>query len=269
MFRVIKNDNDHNIFQSDLDRLVKWAETWQMKINFSKCKVMRMGREGRRTVYGMAGQEMSQTTTERDLGVIVNSKLSAADQVKEARKKALRMLGAINRNVSYKSPEVIVKLYCAYVRPHLEYCIQAWSPTYEKDCWLLERVQKRATKMVNNLSNLEYEERLRKLDMFSLKYRRFRGDLIEVFKFVNGQHIGYLKNLFEFDRGIRGRRHQYKLVVKRSRTRLRQSFFSRRVISHWNKLPGEVVSAITLSSFKTRLDKYFSLRGLAYKYYWD
>ena len=156
-----------------------------MKFNLSKCKVMRIGREVRRPEYGMGGQEMSQTTTERDLGVIINSKLSAADQVIEARKRALRMLGAINRNVSYKSPEVIVKLYCAYVRPHLEYCIQAWSPTYDKDCWLLERVQKRATKMVNNLSNLEYEERLRKLDMFSLKYRRLQGDLIEVFKFVN------------------------------------------------------------------------------------
>ena len=110
------------------------------------------------------------------------------------------MLGAINRNVSYKSGEVITKLYCAYVRPHLEYCVQAWSPTYEKDCWLLERVQKRATKMVRGISTLEYEDRLRTLNLFSLKYRRLRGDLIETYKFVNGQDIGYLKGMFELTR---------------------------------------------------------------------
>ena len=69
----------------------------------------------------------------------------------------------------------------AYVRPHLEYCVLAWCPTYEKDCWLLERAPKRATIMINGISTLGYEDRLRGLDMFSLKYKRLRGALIEVF----------------------------------------------------------------------------------------
>ena len=226
VFRVIGSDNDQVTFQSDLDKLVKWSQTWQMNFNISKCKVMHVGRVKREALYTMGGQEMQKTTIERDLGVMVNSKLSASDQVMECRKKALRMLGTINRNVSYKSPEVITKLYCAFVRPHLEYCVQAWSPTYAKDCWLLERVQKRATKIINGMSSLEYADRLKSLDMFSLRYRRLRGDLIEVYKFVIGQHIGYLNNLFDFDRETRGRCHQYKLIVKQSRTRLRQSFLA-------------------------------------------
>jgi len=123
--------------------------------------------------------------------------------------------------------------------------------------------------MVNGISNLEYEDRLKTLNMFSLKYRRLRGNLIEVFKFVNGQQIGYLKNMFDFDREKRGRCHQYKLIVKQSRTRLRQSFFSRRAVSHWNNLPSDVISATTLVSFKTGLDKYFSGKGFVYKYSWD
>ena len=167
------------------------------------------------------------------------------------------MLGAINRNVSYKSEEVVTKLYCAYIRPHLEYCVQAWSPTYEKDCWLLERVQKRATKMIQGLSCLPYEDRLERLDMFSLRFRRLRGDLIEAFKFTKEQHPGYLKGMFEINRVTRGRGHHYKLVMKQSRTRLRQSFFSRRAVGHCNGLPEEVVAAETLASFKTRLDKHF------------
>ena len=269
VFKVIRDVDDQNAFQSDLDKLVKWSEAWQMKFNISKCKVMHVGRVKRIASYKMGGNEMTKTASERDLGIMVNSKLSASDQVMVARKKALRMLGTINRSVSYKSAEVITKLYGAFVRPHLEYCVQAWSPTYMKDSWLIERVQKRATKMINGISNLEYEDRLKMLDMFSLKYRRLRGDLIEVYKFVHGQHIGYLKNLFDFDREPRGRCHQYKLIVKQSRTRLRQSFFSRRVVSHWNKLPADVVCAVTLVSFKDGLDKYFTRKGLVYKYSWD
>ena len=76
--------------------------------------------------------------------------------------------------------------------------------------------------MVNGLGNLEYEERLKALNMFSLRYRRLRGDLIEVFKFVNGQHVGYLKGMFEINTENRGRCHEHKLIMKHSRTRLRQ-----------------------------------------------
>ena len=167
--------------------------------------------------------------------MIRNRKLSASEQVSEARKRALMMLGAIDRNVSYRSEEVITKLYCAYVRPHLEYCVQAWCPMYEKDCWLLERVQKRAIKMIKTISNIEYEKQLQKLDMFSLKYRRLRGDFIDVFKFVNGQQIGYLNGMFDFSTESKGRCHKHKLIIKQSRTRVRQEFFSRRVVGHWTK----------------------------------
>ena len=269
VFRTIESAHDQEVFQSDLNRLLEWSEKWQMKFNLSKCKTMHIGRLNHETLYEMDGQRLSQIKAEKDLGVIVNRKLSASEQVNEARKRALKMLGAINRNVSYRSEEVITKLYCAYVRPHLEYCVQAWCPMYEKDCWLLERVQKRATKMIKTISNLDYEKRLQKLDMFSLRYRRLRGDLIEVFKFANGQHIGYLKGMFDFSTETRGRCHKHKLVTKQSRTRLRQEFFSRRVVGNWNKLPESVTCAVSLESFKIRLDKYFVDKGLAYKYKWD
>ena len=100
--------------------------------------------------------------------------------------------------------------------------------------------------MVSLISHLEYEERLRALGMFSLKYNRLRCDLTEVFKFVNGQNIGYLKGMCEFSTETRGRCYQYNLIIKQSRTRIRHEFFSRRVVSHWNKLPESVVSAISL-----------------------
>ena len=161
---------------------------------------------------------------EKNLGVIIKDSLSSSIQVVDVRNKAIRMLGYINRNISCKK-EVIAKLYRACVGPHLEYCGQARSPTYEKVCWLLERVQKRATKLFKYLSSLGYEERLKKLGLFSLKYRRLRGDLIKVLKFIKGRHVGYLRDMFESSEVNLERGHQHKLAIKRSRTRFRQSFF--------------------------------------------
>ena len=268
IFRNIESENDRITLQNDLNNLVKWAETWQMSFNVSKCKVMHAGRVRVRESYEMDSVTLSDIEKEKDLGVVINGKLSVSEQVVESRNKAIRMLGVINRNVAYKNEKVIPKLYCAFVRPHLEYCVQAWSPTYEKDSWLLERVQKRATKMISGFSSLSYEQRLERLGMFSLRYRRLRGDLIEVYKFIQGRGDGYLANMFEISSVNRGRGHQYKLVMNQSRTRLRQSFFSRRVIDPWNRLPQEVVTATTLNQFKNRLDNHFKELGLAFTYDW-
>ena len=90
-----------------------------------------------------------------------------------------------NREVSYKSAELISKLYRSYVRPHLEYCCQFWSPISKQDADMLEKVQRRATKMIPSLRNLSYEERLKRLGMFSLRCRTLRGDIIEMFKMIH------------------------------------------------------------------------------------
>ena len=78
----------------------------------------------------------------------------------------------------------IIFIYTSYIRPHLEYCIQAWSLYYAKDILLLEKVQRRATKLVWRLKELSYEERLK---LLSLEERRLRGDLIQTFKLLTGK----------------------------------------------------------------------------------
>ena len=100
------------------------------------------------------------TVKEKDLGLTISADMKVSEQCGIAAAKANQILGLIRRNIVYKEKELIIPLYKTIVRPHLEYCIQAWRPYRKKDIDMLERVQRRATKMIQKLRNISYEMRL-------------------------------------------------------------------------------------------------------------
>ena len=145
-----------------------------------------MGNKNRKCLYELGGQKLKSVEQERDLGIIVHSYGKTSEQCTMAANKANQILGMIKRNIKWKDKNVITKLYKALVRPKLEYCIQAWCPQLKKDQEVLEKVQQRATKMIEGFWYKTHDERLRETGLTTLVQRRKRGDLIETFKLVKG-----------------------------------------------------------------------------------
>ena len=184
IFKSVRSTDDNKKLQDDLDSLTEWSTPWQLPFNVEKCKI---GRNNGRHIYEMEGKELDQVKEEKDLGVPIANELKFHKQTAAAIKRANSILGLIKKSFTLLDVSTLPLLYKSLVSPHLEYANVVWGPYYKEDIKAIERIQRRATKLVTQYKDLPYEDRPRALNLPSLTHRRRRGDMIFTYKLMTGK----------------------------------------------------------------------------------
>ena len=259
--KLIGDASKYDEIVNDLAELEVWESIWLLKFNPSKCKVMHIRfNDNPNFNYSIDGIVLEESVQEKDLGVITHSSLLWNEQIKASIAKANKMICWIVRNLIIREKSVMLAIYKALIRPHLEYCVQLWNPVAAHGSWgivlELESVQRRFTRLIDEVGTLPYSRRLEILNLTTLAERRTRGDLIEAFKVINGISE-YGSGLFRTSRSGLNLVASSRCSNSNAKVRsLQRSFLSERVIPYWNKLSSEVKSAESVLSFKVKLESF-------------
>ena len=200
VFRTIKTNDDQCILQDDLDEPTAWSTKWLLTFHPDKCTIMHLGKpledQFKYTLHdGTIRYELGYTSEEKDIGVIIDSNLEFDKHIYFKVNKANSTMAVIRRSFQKLDEDTFVPLYKALVRTHLDYACCIWPPYKQKYKDALENVQRRATKQINGMSDMSHPDRLRKLKLPTLAYRRIRGDMIEIYKLLHGKYDSNTSNI--------------------------------------------------------------------------
>ena len=267
--------------QHDLNLITEWSENYQMSFNLQKCHVLHLGPKNPKSAYfmyksinrkqtknGMSYElkfyTLETVKEEKDLGIMVDDELKFSKHIDIKLNKANKLLGLIRHTFKHLTDEVFTCLFKTLVRPQVEYATQVWSPHLKGDRDKIERLQRRATKLLPQLREKTYEERLRCLKIPTLEFRRLRADLIFLYKHTHklikldtDTHCLKCKhntNMLQPSLAATYRGNSRKYQVKHH-TGVRDRFFTTRVIPAWNQLQEDTVNAVSVNSFKSQLSK--------------
>ena len=238
--------NGASDLQKDLDKLYDWSNKWSVKFHPEKCKVLSLGNRPPEDIptlhlYSQHSNgtleeiPLQETTSEKDIGVFIDNKLSFTDQINTKTTKANIIMNIIRRNFDYLDRTTFMQLYRSLVRPQLEVSNSAWYPILKQDIDTID-VLKRATRQIPWFKVLDYPQRLKLLGLPTLTYRRLRGDMIETCKMVNGHFDKEVApELLKYSTTTGG---QNKMLLKKKANRLncRKHFFTLRLVNIWNSL---------------------------------
>ena len=270
IYRVINNASaDREILQNDLDRLYEWSRTWLMKIHPDKLFGMEIGgsRECPEYDYTVGPMMVKYSKVEKDIGVEVDDNLVFAQHIDTIVKKANSKAGWLRRSFQFLTPKMFRPLYMQIVRSQMEYASSVWNPHHQTLIDKIEKVQERATKMLPDMKGISYEDRLRLLNLPTLRFRKLRGDMINAYKILNCENKSLCPSLkLSVDYTGRAGRNSLSLFQSRNELDVRKFYFSERVVAAWNTLPENVVTAPNINCFKSRLDRFWRNEPLKFDY---
>ncbi len=253
LLRVMDSHTDLEMLETDIRSVLKWSEDHLMPLNRCKCKMVEFGNNELQATKITSLPEFAFiqiVDVERDLGVLFDSKLKFDYHIKSIINKANFALHRISTAFRRLDSKRFLILYKSFVRPLLEFCSPVWNPTTKSLSNLIEKIQKRATKLVPFLRNLSYPERLRSLNLDSLEFRRKREDLILLYK-INNSRLRDSVLSFRTRPGMRG--HAFVLAKERSYSIARRHFLTNRSRSSWNALSHDSIHSSNLNSFKNSI----------------
>jgi hypothetical protein len=255
MYRTIANTSDTTDLQQDLDRLHQWSSNWQMQFNTDKCHLMRftLRRNVINAHYHLGDNQLTSVTDYPYLGLTFSCDMSWKKHIDKISTKANRMLGLIRRNLRNSSSKIRELAYMSLVRPHVEYCSTVWSPHSKKEIGMVEAVQRRAARFVLQRYRRKdsVSAMLQALDWKTLEWRRAYASLILLYKILHSlvaiNPSSYLSPMIPSSTRSY---HALKLSRITSRTQLHGSSFFPRTVKLWNTLPGTVLAAPSLETFR-------------------
>ena len=249
------------VAQNDIDILVNTSSSWGLMMNAAKCVCIRFSPRGCNlpyvgiSPYKIAHETINFVESHSDLGIQIDRSLKFHSHIG----RSVRIANGVTSNILgctlNRDLDFVMNIYKFHVRPLLEYGSPLWNVGYHGDIKLLERVQRRWTKAVTGLSDMPYNLRLQRLNLFSFQGRLLRTDLIMVWKIFHDKCALHPDHLFTVDNFSRTRGHQFKLFVPRVNLEVRKRFFSVRVVSIWNSLSEDTVSSDCITSFKRLLHR--------------
>lgn len=250
--KLIVNPTKKPVIERDLKLLENWQNDWNLYFNLEKCKVLHIGKSNLKHTYSFLDGVLAATSSEKDLGISFDEGLNFSSHIKSIIARAKGLISWILRHIISRDKDIMLRIYKTLIRPNLEYCTQIWAPTPRHGNWQtifnLESVQRQYTSQIRYCIELSYENRLKLLGLTTLLERRMRGDLIEVFKILNG-YSNYGQNFFKLSEKTGN------LIVKTGQ-RMKLDFFGNRVVKYWNRLPDRVKMSSSINNFKKNIDEY-------------
>ena len=257
IYKTVRNVEDSKSIQAAIDYVCEWSDMWNLPLSAEKTTVFRLGNSKRDVTYKVGNVNLQFVDHVRDLGFLINNKLSFDDHYKSLVNKANYRTYNLFKALKTKNSHILLKAYKTYVRPILESATTVFSPYKKKDICLLESAQNSFTrKLIMRCSGLSYElipngeERCKQLGLLSLASRRKTNDIIMAFKILTGRANIDCGGFFVL-MSSRTRGGRLKLHAPLAKTQIRASFFSNRILSTFNKvLRNHGVLTMSLKRFR-------------------